>query len=193
MKNQKKATVKNVSKKFYSDICIRLAEAAAVVGGGETGADEMRAAVDRYIADGTVPGADEDVSVRLVFTILRPEIDKALERSRKAKTRAALRKKAKAGSEIVEPSETPAPLFVELPVGVPERYEEEDCTPPDGVPELTAPALEDWEPLAAMPVNRRQRRELERQRKRDARRGKAQKSNRPAGVYGNLPSGRLRK
>lgn len=192
MKNQKKATVKNVSKRFYSDICIRLAEATAVVGGGETGADEMRAAVDRYIADGIVPGADEDVSVRLVFTILRPEIDKALERSRKAKARAALRKKAKAGSGIVEPSETPAPLFVELPVGVPEQYEE-DCTPPDGVPEVTAATLEDWEPLAAMPVNRRQRRELERQRKRDARRGKSQKSNRPAGFYGNLPSGRLRK
>ncbi|MCM1356807.1 MAG: hypothetical protein NC212_10435 [Staphylococcus sp.] len=193
MKNQKNTTVKNVSRKFYADICGRVADAATVVGGGETAADEMRIVVERYIADGTEPGADEDMSVRLVFAILRPEIDKALERSRMAKARAALRREAKAVGGIVKPSETPAPLFVELPVGVPERYEEEDCTPPETVQELTAAALEDWEPLAAVPVNRRQRRELERQRKRDARRGKAQKSNRPVGFYGNLPSGRLRK
>lgn len=47
--------------------------------------------IDRYMADGTLPPSDSDAATILVFNLLRMEIDKALQRSRRARQRAAER------------------------------------------------------------------------------------------------------
>ena len=47
--------------------------------------------IDRYMTDGTLPPNDADAATILVFNLLRMEIDKALQRSRRARQRAAER------------------------------------------------------------------------------------------------------
>ena len=47
--------------------------------------------IDRYMADGTLPPGGSDTATIPVFNLLRMEIDKALQRSRRARQRAAER------------------------------------------------------------------------------------------------------
>lgn len=77
-----------VSRKFYVDVDNRLREAAACIGGGDEMYAAMKAMIDLYISEGVVAEEDTDASMRLVFAMLRPEIDKAMSRSRRARERA---------------------------------------------------------------------------------------------------------
>ena len=80
-----------VSKKFYDYIISRIHYAVAAVGGSVELCAGMTAAVDLYLADGTLPGADARAEIMLMFALLRPEIDKAVARSRAARERARKR------------------------------------------------------------------------------------------------------
>lgn len=94
-----------VSRKFYVDIDNRLREAAACIGGGDETYAAMKAMIDLYISEGVVVVEDTDASLRLVFAMLRPEIDKAMRRSRRARERAKGRK-AKGAVESAESQES---------------------------------------------------------------------------------------
>lgn len=45
------------------------------------------AVIERYMLDGTVPSDSEETAIQLMFNLLRPEIDKAITRSRRARER----------------------------------------------------------------------------------------------------------
>lgn len=91
-----------VSRKFYVDVDNRLREAAACIGGGDEMYAAMKAMIDLYISEGIVAEEDADASLRLVFAMLRHEIDKAMRRSRRARERAKGRK----AKGAVEPTES---------------------------------------------------------------------------------------
>ena len=57
--------------------------------GREDAVAEAMACIDRYMADGSLPPADSCPAVLLTFSILRPEIDKAIQRSNRARSRSA--------------------------------------------------------------------------------------------------------
>lgn len=88
-----------VSKKVYADIRTRIISALAVSPGSTEVALEM---VDQYLA-GHTPQS-QDSAATIAFAMIRSELDRALERSRRARARAAARKAAKA-AEAVQPIE----------------------------------------------------------------------------------------
>lgn len=81
-----------VSKKFYTYISERITAACAMTAHSEAMAAACMGAIDSYLADGTEPGRDVPPTVLLIFTLLRPEIDRAAKRSEAARLRAARRK-----------------------------------------------------------------------------------------------------
>lgn len=83
------ATPVSVSKKFYAGIMERIRSAVELTHGDSDFQASLTAMVDAYLADGSEPDADSTLTVRLVFALLRPEIDKAAARSRAARERAA--------------------------------------------------------------------------------------------------------
>lgn len=83
------ATPVSVSKKFYAGIMERIHSAVELTHGDSDFQASLTAMVDAYLADGSEPEADSPLTVRLVFALLRPEIDKAAARSRAARERAA--------------------------------------------------------------------------------------------------------
>ncbi|MCM1355409.1 MAG: hypothetical protein NC212_03280 [Staphylococcus sp.] len=90
-----------VSEKFYQSLNERAIDAANVVGKPLLGVDVMKV-VDAYINDGVQPSG-HTAEVMLVFTLLKPEIDKAMSRS------AAARKRCKRHVTETEPQTTISP------------------------------------------------------------------------------------
>lgn len=81
-----------VSKKFYTYISERVTAACAMAAHSEAMAAACMGAIDSYLADGTEPGRDVSPTLLLIFTLLRPEIDRAAKRSEAARLHAARRK-----------------------------------------------------------------------------------------------------
>lgn len=112
---QSKRTVRNVSEKFYVDICRRVTEAILLTGGDEELAEVAMGVINAYISCGIEPTDDMYVGLRLVFAVLKPELDRAMSRSRKARERARLRRKSDspaespAAAEPASPSQPAAP------------------------------------------------------------------------------------
>lgn len=77
-----------VSKKFYAYLSVRVRESLVLIGREDAVAEAM-ACIDRYMADGSLPQADSCPAILLSFSILRPEIDKAVMRSSRARSRNA--------------------------------------------------------------------------------------------------------
>lgn len=88
--------VMKVSKKFYSGIQVRIADAINAVGASAEEHAEAVGAVDIYLGMGIEPSLNSLI-VRLIFAMLKPEIDRAIERSFKARERARKRKEKSAG------------------------------------------------------------------------------------------------
>lgn len=86
MKKHSSKTLRPVSRKFYTYISDRVRESMRLTG-HEEAIGEAMASIDRYLADGSIPSEDADPAVRLTFALLRPEIDKAIERSNRARKR----------------------------------------------------------------------------------------------------------
>lgn len=94
-----------VSKKFHAYIHGRVREACAVYGQPAL-AVVASGMIDGYIADGVMPPADSVSVCMMIFTILRPEIDRAIERSASARRRAAVRRGDSVVMEDVVPIAT---------------------------------------------------------------------------------------
>lgn len=75
-----------VSKKFYAYLSGRIRESLVLIG-REDAVVEAMACMDSYMADGSLPPTDSCPAVLLSFPILRPEIDKAIRRSNRARSR----------------------------------------------------------------------------------------------------------
>lgn len=86
-----------VSKKFYADIMGRIESALSFAPGSAAEAVRL---VDTYLLGGEA--ASDDPCAMLAFNMIRPELDKAVIRSRRARERAQMRKKAKAVQAVCE-------------------------------------------------------------------------------------------
>ena len=85
--------VRNVSKKFYADICQRVAESVMITGGNESVVERTMAVIDAYISKGIKPDEEtESVGILIIFHILKAEIDRAITRSHLARQRALTRR-----------------------------------------------------------------------------------------------------
>lgn len=88
-----------VSRKFYAYIMSRIAESASLLSETALTAAVAMQAVDDYIIKGVTPLLQEtSTEVMLIFTILRPEIDRAISRSTAARRRVVTRNKPKMDS-----------------------------------------------------------------------------------------------
>lgn len=159
-----------VSQKFYDDIRERVTAVSLFLGemyrcyfSSPLPVDDMMHIIDQYMAGEISIEECDDINVKLVLGILRAEIDRAMERSAKARARSAKRRKSMTAGHkqtVSELTETTA----EIPVAAAE---------PEPVP-------------APRPMNRRQRRlieqELRREARKEMRRLAAQTSEKQTGV-----------
>lgn len=77
-----------VSEKFYSDMRHRIAVTLAPhVMPGEHLIQDAIKALDDYLFNGIEPGKESHFAIRLTISLIKPEIDKAIERSRRARSR----------------------------------------------------------------------------------------------------------
>lgn len=162
-------SVSRVSKKFYADLDGRVRGAIYRIGCCHDAYVCAKIVIDRYISDGTEPDLSELITVRLIFALLKPEIDKAIARSRMAKERAAARRSVKSmeqpGQE--QPEVSDGVSGGETMVGLPETVDETMPTVEQDADmliekfnaALTAAASEDKD---LRPLNRRERRDLKR-------------------------------
>lgn len=81
----------SVSKKFRSCIRCRIAATCQALSLPAETEAECDSLIDRYISDGIVPGENQAKEVLIIFSLLRPEIDRAISRSAAARVRAARR------------------------------------------------------------------------------------------------------
>lgn len=155
MKKHSSKTLRPVSRKFYTYISDRVRESMRLTG-HEEAIGEAMASIDRYLADGSIPSEDADPAVRLTFALLRPEIDKAIERSNRARKRRRTAGKSaeKSGAKASYPTE-------------PHSINVNSAT--DSDPET---ATDDGEEPAGpfVPRNRRERRRCEQELRRAAKR-----------------------
>lgn len=103
-------SVRNVSRKFYADICQRVAESVMVTGGNDTVVERTMVMIDAYISKGIKPDEEtESVGILIIFHILKAEIDRAITRSRLARQRALTRRNShdSTDSTIKTTSDTP--------------------------------------------------------------------------------------
>ena len=98
-RTKKSKGVNGVSKKFYADLDNRVKGVMMVIDGGNTPYIAVKMAIDNYIFKGVEPERDALILVKIIFLLLKPEIDKAMMRSRKARERAVARRSAKSCGE----------------------------------------------------------------------------------------------
>ena len=78
---------RQISKKFRSYIIARLAETCGLLTNGDAIKSATLSAIEKYISERIIPAKSLPREILLIFTILRPEIDRAIERSAKARCR----------------------------------------------------------------------------------------------------------
>lgn len=147
-----------VSKKFYGYISVRVRESLTLIGREDAVAEAM-ACIERYMADGSLPPDDSCPAVVLTFSILRPEIDKAIQRSIRARSRSAKKTSACADNQSLAAS---ADAMTATTVHASGKN--------SPVFESCACVEEDREPAPFAPRNRRERRLYERDVRRAVRR-----------------------
>lgn len=157
-----------VSKNFYASVTGHVRESLGLIGRSDA-VEATIACIDRYMADGTVPPTGTDAAILLTFSLLRPEIDKALQRSRRARQRAA-ENKAAADRQFSELAAILAASVTENHENtagfIAENHEADTPLNPDG--EAADP--EDEKPAPFVPRNRRERRLYEQELRRATRR-----------------------
>ncbi len=159
-----------VSKKFYAEIMERICEACTAFDAGAEMREAITMAIREFITHGASPDGDVDQCVKLAFALLRPEIEKAIERSAAARRRALIRRKTaskqttknkpvvgtlRATSECKQPIDrlSPADVARNVPTNTPHNDDTDE--------------EEEYE--GARTPNRRERRRLEQQLRRKAR------------------------
>ncbi len=152
----------SVSKKFRADIRSRISETCGTISLSTETAALCNAAVDRYIAGGEIPAPEESpIEVLIVFNILRAEIDRAAARSAAARRRASQRNLVKNNSGETDSrghDTTAAPSPNPKAMRLAEIMTSEDPSD-DEIDEVIRELL---------PLNRRQRRQLEQNRRKNA-------------------------
>lgn len=90
----KKATTPQlpVSKKFYAALTLRIADTCRLLPDGAPLCDTLIAFIGSYILSGNADMDSLTLEGQIIFTLLRPEIDRAVERSAAARRRAIIRK-----------------------------------------------------------------------------------------------------
>lgn len=91
---------KRVSKKFYADLNDRVRRVMIEIGCGHDAHISVKMVIDRYLFNDTLPDLSELITVRMVFALLKPEIDRAIKRSHAARERAIVRRSAKSVSDL---------------------------------------------------------------------------------------------
>ncbi|PWB02693.1 hypothetical protein [Duncaniella muris] len=170
-----------VSQKFYNEISARIRSSFASVSPSDALAESAICCVESYLREGLLPSGAVVESVRLMFALLRPEIDKAMARSAAARRR---RRKPQTDATVTGGAEN-EPSSESISDAIPESVRE--MAGSDYDPEklanifkaLSRPFDEDEEheddeeagdAAPAVMLNRRQRRRQERLQRRDARR-----------------------
>lgn len=148
-----------VSKKFYNDIISRITSTFADMNDGERCLRGAVAMIDGYLSGDNPECADP--MIKMVFSLLRPEIDRAMARSLRARQRGRKRK-----SSSLSPTASAAAASA-------------PANSPSTISTLSSIPLTD-NSLSFFPLNRRERR-LERQaEKREARRAMRLKARKKA-------------
>ncbi|WP_304977087.1 hypothetical protein [Duncaniella muris] len=172
-----------VSQKFYNEISARIRSSFASVSPSDALAESAICCVESYLREGLLPSGAVVESVRLMFALLRPEIDKAMARSAAARRRRRKRK-PQTDATVTDGAEN-EPSSESISDAIPESVRE--MAGSDYDPEklanifkaLSRPFDEDEEhedneeagdAAPAVMLNRRQRRRQERLQRRDARR-----------------------
>lgn len=90
----KKATTPQlpVSKKFYTALALRIADTCRLLPDGADLCNTLIAFIGSYILSGKADMGSLTLEGQIIFTLLRPEIDRAVERSAAARRRAVIRK-----------------------------------------------------------------------------------------------------
>lgn len=90
----KKATTPQlpVSKKFYTALTLRIADTCRLLPDGADLCNTLIAFIGSYILSGKADMDSLTLEGQIIFTLLRPEIDRAVERSSAARRRAVIRK-----------------------------------------------------------------------------------------------------
>lgn len=180
MKKHASVSLSPVSKKFYASVTARVRESLTLIGRSDA-VDETMAVIDRYMTAGTVPPTDCDEAVVLTFSLLRPEVDKAIRRSANARLRVANKALKSAKTTPATAARQSAPLV--LATSTPSAAV---SVPVDLVAPQTSAALSvvrlgfntasgadddaDGEPKKYVPRNRRERRLYEQEVRRATRR-----------------------
>lgn len=100
----KPAVTSPVSQKFYRYMEERIAGACLLLG-GKIRHEDVMAVINRYLYAAELPDSGISTEILLIFTLLRPEIDKAMARTAAARARAAARRR-KTGTKTPVPSKS---------------------------------------------------------------------------------------
>ncbi len=84
-----------VSKQFYKKLLQKAELIFRDIGQGPQWVSALIPFIERYFDDRERPSPQADLSIRIVFASLRPDIDRAIERSAKARQRAIEHRKRK--------------------------------------------------------------------------------------------------
>lgn len=127
-KSRKKSPRRPVSDRFYKSVTERIVSAAAAICSPNL-TEEVMTAIDAYLTNGCISEEERlamSAECKLLFTILQPEIDKALARS--AAARARHRAKAASGRGV-EDSKTKDVGVPVVPVQETEPYVPQNSYP----------------------------------------------------------------
>ena len=102
--------------------------------------------LDEYLEDRTIPSAFKDPQTAMIFELLRPEIDRAIARSSRARARAKLRREAKAR---MQETEKPPPGKVAIPATT--NTEEAEITQTPDTSQHTGSPCRQTHPLISTP------------------------------------------
>ena len=130
-----------ISKKAYADFAERITLSLTAVQQPAEIINEAIDILDRYVKGETMDFENADITIKVALMVLKPEIDKAMRRSSAARERARLRRE--------KSTSAPEPTTVTTPASEPSET-----------------AVPSTEPL----MNRRERREYERELAREERR-----------------------
>lgn len=172
-----------VSQKFYNEISARIRSAFASVSPSDALAESAICCVESYLRYGLLPSGAVVESVRLMFALLRPEIDKAMARSAAARRRRRKPQTEDAVTDGAKNEPSSESICAAIPESVREMagsdYDPEKLAnifkalsrPFDEADEEGEEGKEEAEDAApAVMLNRRQRRRQERLQRREARR-----------------------
>lgn len=158
-KNHIQKTQLPVSKKFYAEIINRVTSSFSST--GNKYCREAINVIDNYIIENITPSTDCDSLILLMFNLLRPEIDKAIQRSRRAR-------KSRAKQAAAKPIDTKTSSKAKSAIIPPAKNKRvaSHLTPQ---PKLQTAAEETAEQNPQPFLNRRMRRLIEQEKKRYAR------------------------